>query len=143
MTITHGTLRRVLSIGAVWGILWLAFWLVVGAVIGIVDPDSIDPGEPAGMLAIFAPMGFLSGIAFAGLLLAVARAGTSLFRAAALGTIGTALVQLAYLGHGDQGLLDNLRMALLFSVIGGLVTMAWHGTTRFVVAFTSVLSSRS
>jgi hypothetical protein len=76
-------------------------------------------------------MGFLSGLAFAGLLFAFGGAGASLFRAVGRGVFGTALVQLAYLGHGDQGLLANLQMALLFSAIGGLVTMAWHVTTSW------------
>ena len=127
------TIRRILGVACAWGILWLAFWTILGMIIGAVDPDSIDPGEPAGMLAVLGPMGFLSGVAF-GSLLAIGARGTavkpSLTRAGGLGILGTAIVQLAYLGHGDQGLLANLQMALLFSVIGGLVTVVWFVVTR-------------
>jgi hypothetical protein len=122
--------RRVGGVGVVWATLWLVFWVVIAAVIAIVDPDSMDPGEPLGMLAIFAPMGLFSGLAFAGLLFRFAPARPSLLQASALGVLGTGVVQLAYLGHGDQGLLANLLMAFLFALVGGLVTMAWYATTR-------------
>ena len=39
--------------------------------------------------------------------------------------IGSAIVQLAYLNHGDVGLAANIRMALLFCAFGGVVTMVW------------------
>jgi hypothetical protein len=129
-----GKPRRVLGIGAAWASLWLAFWALVGAIVGIADPDSIDPGEPMAMLAVFGSMGFLSGLAFGGLLAIRARGSApmhpSLRRAGGLGILGTAIVQLAYLGHGDQGLLANLQMALLFSLIGGIVTVAWFGLAK-------------
>lgn len=124
------TLRRVLGIGLARAILWLAFWAIAGVIIGIVDPDSIDPGGgPMVMVAIFGPMGLFSGVAF-GLLLSIGgRGGTtidlSLLRAAGWGILGTAIVQLAYLGHGDHGLAAHIKMALLFSVFGGVVTMVW------------------
>jgi hypothetical protein len=60
-------LRRALGIGAGWGSLWLAFWLGAAIVIGMLSPDSIDPGEPTGLIVIFGLMGLLSGLAFAGL----------------------------------------------------------------------------
>ena len=43
-------LRRALAIGAAWGLLWLAFWLGVAIVIGMLSPESIDPGEPTGLI---------------------------------------------------------------------------------------------
>ena len=44
---------------------------------------------------------------------------------AAWGMLGCAIVQLGYLGHGDQGLAANIMMALLFSAVGGVVTLMW------------------
>ncbi len=124
-----GTLRHVVAIGLTWGILWLAFWVIVGVVIGIVVPDSIDPGEGPMIVTIFGPMGLLSGIVF-GTLLSIGSRGRavidhSVLRNAGWGMLGSAIVQSAYLGHGDQGLAANIRMALLFSVIGGLITVVW------------------
>jgi len=126
--------RRVVGIAVVWATLWLAFWVVIGTIIGLVDPDSMDPGEPVGMVAIFGPMGPLSSGAFAGLLALGARDASrrpSFFRIAGFGVLGTAIVQLAYLGHGDNGLLANVQMAMLFSVIGGIITAVWFVVTRF------------
>jgi hypothetical protein len=47
-----------------------------------------------------------------------------------LGIVATAIVQLVYLGHGDQGLAANLSTAALFSIVGGIVTIAWLGIDR-------------
>jgi hypothetical protein len=128
-------LRRVLGIGLAWAILWTTLWAIVVVIIGIVDPDSIDPGEgPMVAVAILGPMGLLSGVAFGALSSIVAHGRTSadlsLMRAAALGILGSAIVQLAYLGHGDQGLAANIKMALLFSVIGGGITVVWLVISR-------------
>ena len=49
----------------------------------------------------------------------------SLRRGIGCGLLGTAIVQVAYLGHGDQGLAANIQMALVFCVLGGLIAMAW------------------
>jgi hypothetical protein len=134
MNLLSPGIRRALSIGAVWGSIWLAFWFIVATIIGIVNPDSIDPGEPWGMFAIFGPMGFFSGLAFAVLRFASLQSSKAadlpLLRTAGLGVIGTAIVQLPYLGHGDQGLLLNLFLAFQFSLVGGIVTLVWHQTTR-------------
>lgn len=124
------TLRRVLGIGLAWAILWLAAWAIVVVVIRIVDPDSIDAGEgPMVMATILGPMGLFSGIAF-GLLLSIWGRGRnaidhSLIHVAGLGILGSAIVQLAYLDHGDLGLAANIKMALLFCVLGGVVTTVW------------------
>jgi len=134
-------LRRALGIGAGWGSLWLAFWLGVAIVIGILSPESIDPGEPTGLIAIFGVMGLLTGLAFAGLAFVWAPAGTatelSLSRAAGLGVLATAIVQVGYLGHGDQGLAANLLLAFLFSLVGAIVTVAWWLTARLWLQFGS------
>ncbi len=109
--------------------------MIVGVIIGIVDPDSIDPGEgPVVVAAIIGPMGLFSGVAFA-ILLSITGNGradfdVSLTRAAGCGVLGSAVVQLAYLGHGDLGLAANIKMALLFCVVGGVVAMVWLGMAR-------------
>jgi hypothetical protein len=80
--------------------------------------------------------GAFTGIVVAGLLRVGSSAGhiepaqIPAMKAAGLGMLGTALVQVAYLGHGDRGLVSNLQMALLFSAIGGGVTLAWLSIAR-------------
>lgn len=68
-----------------------------------------------------------SGVAFGTLLSIGDRgrtiAGLSLIRVAGWGTLGCAIVQLAYLNHGDVGLAANIKMALLFCAFGGGVTV--------------------
>ena len=122
-------LGRLLGIGLTWGVLWLAFWLAVAVTISILDPDSIDPGEDIMFLVIFGPMGFFSRVAL-GILLWIEGAGRHVVdrpvvRVAGWGVLATAIVQMAYLGHGDAGLAANLKMALFFSVIGGAITVVW------------------
>jgi len=46
-------MKRVLGIGLAWGVLWLVVATALGTVIGIVDPDSIDPGDWQGMISIY------------------------------------------------------------------------------------------
>ena len=81
------------------------------------------------LVAIFGPMGLLTGIAFAVLLTLRANGrkvlDLPLIRVACWGTLSTAVVQLAYLGHGDAGLAANIQMALLFAAFGGVVTTVW------------------
>lgn len=122
-------LRRIVGIGLAWCVLWFALFMSFGAVIGVVDPDSIDPGDTHGIVKVIGSMGFLSGIAF-GVLASVASRGTtpvalSLPRAALWGILGTAIVQLGYLDHGDAGLMANIQMALLFCGVGGVIAVTW------------------
>jgi hypothetical protein len=84
--------------------------------------------------AFFGPMGFFSGVAF-GLLLSIGGRGRPLFerslaRVAGSGILGTAIVQVAYLGHGDAGLAANIQMALLFAAFGGVVAIVWLAMAR-------------
>jgi hypothetical protein len=131
-----GAVRRVLGIGLAWATLWLALWTIVVVMIGVLDPDSIDPGEgPMVMLSILGPMGLFSGVAF-GILLSIADRGRSavdrsMIRVAAYGILASAIVQLPYLGHGDSGLAANIQMAMLFCAFGGLVTLAWLVMARW------------
>ena len=124
---------RVLGIGVAWTTLWLGFWMIFFGIVGLLDPDSIDPGESApGMAAIFGPMGLLTGLVFGVMLV---RSGKSTGDApwtpvAGWGLLATAIVQVLYLGHGDAGLAANTLMALLFTAFGCLVTTVWLAIAR-------------
>lgn len=129
-------LWRVAGIGVGWAAVWILTWILAVTIIGFADPDSIDPGEESFLLwsGIFGPMGFLSGIVF-GLLLSVGRpgwtyTGLSLTRAAACGVLGSALAQIPYLGHGDQGLVANLKMAAMFAAFGGVIAIVWAAAAK-------------
>lgn len=61
--------RGVLGIAVAWGAAWGALLAALSIVTGIVDPDSIDPGEgPLAMFRMGAIIGFLTGTGFAVLL---------------------------------------------------------------------------
>ena len=87
--------RGALGIGLTWGIAWAAIFAALSVVVGILDPDSIDPGEgPLRLGGIGAIFGFVSGVAF-GATLALADGRKvlrklSVGRAALWGAIGTA-----------------------------------------------------
>jgi hypothetical protein len=122
--------KRIVRIALTWSFLWLLFAALMVIALGIIDPDSIDEGEIQGAIIIFGPMGVLTGLAFA-FLLSIAGRGTgvfdlSLFRALAWGVLGSALVQIGYLGHGDAGLAANIGMALAFSTFGGIISVIWY-----------------
>jgi hypothetical protein len=74
---------------------WAIIFALISVVIGIVDPDSIDPGEaPLHVAPVGAVFGFVSGIVFA-LLLALGEGrktlrDLSIKRAALWGMLGTA-----------------------------------------------------
>ena len=134
LNITDSTPRRVLRFGLTWLLLWAAFWTVVVTIIGIVHPDSIDPGEgPLVIAATLGPLGLLSGMAFGVLRSIWPRGGTPgrpLVHVASSGILATALVQLPYLGHWDVGLAANINMALASCAVGGVVTIAWLAMMR-------------
>ena len=91
--------RGFLGMGVTWGITWGAVFATLGLIVGIVDPDSIDPGEgPLRIAAIGAFYGAITGAAFS-VLLSVAerrRAITELSvgRAALWGAISAAFYPL-------------------------------------------------
>lgn len=123
-------MRRVLATGGIWGLIWSIAILILLAVIGVVDPDSIDPGEgPLMALFIFSPMGFFSGVVFA-LLNRRAAEHASLARTASLGFLGSVLVQIPYLGHGDAGLVANTQLALVFAGFGACAALLWRVIAR-------------
>ncbi|HYN08191.1 MAG TPA: hypothetical protein VES67_12435 [Vicinamibacterales bacterium] len=124
-----------MTIGVTWGVVWFAAWIAIGTLIAILDSDSIDPGDTEGMIIVLAPMGLLTGIAF-GILLSLADSGTSVInlslpRAVLWGVLGCALVQVFYLGHGDQGLAANIGMALMSCVLWLLPLAPMAGGSAF------------
>lgn len=61
-------LRGALGIGVTWGVLWAGIGFALVLTIGLFDPEDIGPGEgPGRAAAIMGALGFLSGLAFAGL----------------------------------------------------------------------------
>lgn len=134
-------IRRLTGIGLAWGALWLALWLLVGVIIERTSPGNVDPGELQGIAAIFGSMGFFSGLAFGVLLVIERRRGAgarlSWARAAGWGLLATAIVQLAYLNHGDRGVLANVPQAILYAAVGGLVAMLWLALGRTWTRFRS------
>lgn len=128
-------LRRVFAVAIAWALTWLTVMMLIGATIAVVDPNSIDPGEgPLMALAVFGPMGLFSSVVFAALLFWSDRtspaATRSFARVVACSIFGTAIVQIAYLGHGDMGLLANLGEALLFCAVGAVVGALWLALAR-------------
>jgi len=123
------SVRRILGAGVTWALLWLVFFGSIGGIIGVVDPDSIDPGEPQGLVLVFGLMGFLTGIIFGAYAAYTDRgaplSSLSFSRTVVRGIIATAIVQIGFLGHGDQGLAANALMALAFCVAGGVIAAAW------------------
>jgi len=126
------SLRGDLTNAGTWAAIWFAGAMLVGGVIGIVDPDSIDPGDTAGMAMVMGLMAVLSGAVFAALLrVADPRpVGPRMSKALACGFMATALVQTALLGHGDAGLMANLGMALVMCAFGVVVTVCWLALRR-------------
>jgi len=106
------TVRWILRTSLAWASLWLVLWAIVAAIIRVIDPDSFDPGEgPMLMVAILGPMGLFTRVAF-GILLTIGSHGIrtverSVIRVAGCGILGTAIVQMPYLGHGDAGVAAN------------------------------------
>lgn len=139
------SLQRVLGVGLAWAILWGAFWAIVAVIIGVVDPDSLDPGEGLMGVVIFGSMGLLSGVLFGVLLVFDSRSRTSsdlsLGGTAGWGILASAIAQIPYLGHGDLGLVANIKIALLFAAMGGLVTLAWLVIARSWPRYRSPLST--
>ena len=125
-------MKRIAILAGSWGALWLLMWVIAFGAIAWLDSGRGDFEKDIGMfLFIFGPMGLLTGLVFAFLVERFGRAPRpTLMHAAGLGVLATALVQILYLGHGDMGLLKNIQMALMFSVVGGIVTIAHWPITR-------------
>lgn len=121
-------IRRIAGVGVAWGALWVAATGLLTLVLSIVDPDSVDPGEPTMAVVVFGSMGLLSGLVFGALLWMTGHRVSfevSFRQALGWGTLGSAIAQVPYLGHGDQGIAANLQVAALLAIVGGLVAMVW------------------
>jgi hypothetical protein len=120
---------RIFGIALAWTSLWLLVLLALGFVIAVASPGSIDPGEPRLALLVLGPMGLFAGIVFASLSI-VAGGRHSVLRAALWGIFAMAIVQLAYLNHGDTSLASRIQVALLLCAVGVANTMLWHFLAR-------------
>jgi len=113
-------LRGVMGIGLTWGILWAAIFAALVLVVGVIDPDSIDPGEgPIEVSAIGGFVGLVSGVFF-GILLSFAESGKAILdlwlrRAALWGILGSAAFPLLT-GREDQ--------VFILCPIGAVIAMA-------------------
>lgn len=114
--------RGALVMGAIWSAVWAAIFGALFLVIGLLDPDSIDPGEgPLRAVWIGAVFGLVSGTAF-GVVLSLAEGrkgirGLSIWRAALWGAVGTAAFPLLTA-------VDN-RMVYLVCPIGAALAATW------------------
>src|SRR6185503_14233221 len=89
-------IRGALGVSVTWGTLFSAVFATVALIVGVLDPDSIDPGETLLRIAgIGAILGFVSGVVFSALLAVVERGKElhelSVVRAAICGTVATAV----------------------------------------------------
>jgi len=126
-------IRKIAGVGVTLSVLWIAAAGLLTLVLSIADPDSVDPGEPAMAVMVFGSMGLLSGIVFGALLWMAGHRNSfdvSLGQALGWGTLGSAIAQLPFLGHGDQGLVANLQLAALLAVVGGVLATVWLAVNR-------------
>ncbi|MBS1787918.1 MAG: hypothetical protein JST85_09365 [Acidobacteria bacterium] len=119
-------LRGVVGISLIWGILWAVIFGVLATIIGIVDPDSIDPGEEPAIIGLMGGVfGLVSGVVF-GALLAVAENGRefrnfSLLRAALWGMLSSAVFPL---------LVGKYNQVFVMCPIGIVVALTLAAITR-------------
>ena len=89
-------IRRLLSIGFIWGVLWAVLAIMIGTIIGAIDPGQIDVGEEPVILApVIGVVGFICGTVFGALLIALERGMASLDLPRARVAIWGALVSAA------------------------------------------------
>ncbi len=116
-------LRGMLRMGVAWALVWAAVLFAIGLVIGVVDPDSIDPGEePHRIAGIGAMVGFIMGAGFGGVLALTERRKTirdlSVWRAAVWGgLVPAALTLLTPLNNDMMFLLCPISAALAAACI--------------------------
>ena len=111
-------LRGALGVSVTWGTLFAAVFAALALIVGVLDPDSIDPGETLFRISgIGAVLGFVSGVVFSALLALVERGKKvhelSVVRAAICGTVATAVFPLLTTANND--------MAIVLCPIGALV----------------------
>lgn len=119
-------LRGVIGISLIWGILWAVVFGIIATIVGIVDPDSIDPGEEPAIIALMGgAFGAVSGIVY-GVALALAESGQSVrnisfLRAALWGMLSSAVFPVLA-GKYDQ--------VLVMCPIGVIVALTLATITR-------------
>ena len=119
MTNLFRKLRGMLGTGITWGVGWAMVMFIIGSITGVVDPDSIDPGEePWRIAGIVGAVGFLSGIAYAGLFSWLENRKSlrdlSISRAAVWGAIGGAVLPLLTTMN-DAVLLSTMPLGAIFA----------------------------
>lgn len=112
-------LRGMLGTGVTWGVGWAIVMFGIGTIIGIVDPDSIDAGEePWRIAGLVGGVGFLSGVAFAGLFSWIENRKSlrdlSVARAAVWGAIGGAALPLLTTMN-DSVLVNTMPLGAIFA----------------------------
>jgi hypothetical protein len=110
-------IRGAIGIGVKWGVLWAAIGALTVVLIGLFRPGDIDAGEgPSRAAAVFALVGFLSGLGFAGLLSLAERRRTihelSLARVALWGFLGAALIPILMGADRSMGFITGSLGAL-------------------------------
>jgi hypothetical protein len=111
-------LRGMSGVGFTWAVGWAILMFILGTIIGVVDPDSIDPGEEPWRLALMVTVGFISGSAFA-LILSSAEQRKSIrelstWRAALWGALGGAALPLLT-SMNDSVLLNTIPLGAMFA----------------------------
>jgi hypothetical protein len=92
-------LRGALGVAATWGAAWGVVFAALSLIIGLIDPDSIDPGEDLVVIVgTGALLGIVSGAAFSALLSVLERGrrieDLSISRAALWGAMATSVFPL-------------------------------------------------
>lgn len=133
MTTLLRRLRGLIGVGLSWAILWAAVIFAIGTVILIFDPASIDAGEEPWRMAltIVAPVGFVSGVLFGGMLMGAERKKSirdlSLWRVALWGAIGGAALPLLT-GMNDSLVFNTVPLGAIASTV--TVALARRGAPR-------------
>lgn len=105
-----------------WLVLWAGFWLSFFAMLVVVDPESLDPGEPAAFARVFALLGLASGVLWSlgvRFLPKTGRAGAGLVRCAWIGAAAAAATPVL-LGKFSQSIVFAPPGAVMGAVLSYL-----------------------
>ena len=108
-----------IGMGITWAVGWSILMFISGTSIGIVDPDSIDPGEePWRMALIIATVGFISGSFFSLIFASAERRkrirDLSVLRASIWGALGGAVLPLLT-SMNDAVLFNTMPLGAIFA----------------------------
>jgi NAD/NADP transhydrogenase beta subunit len=121
-----GSLRGVSGLGLTWGFVWAVVAVVVGTAIGVVDPESIDPGEEPHVLApMIGLAGVICGLVFAALV-ALAERQTLLDLSPGRAVIWGTLVA----GALPLVMGKDVRMVLIIGPVGAISAVASVAAAR-------------